>query len=90
MSDQDRPIQRWENLRHTGMLWAINATLLHPRGFAMGAEVEDSPELVDYALSDDLGWKLLGDGSEPWSFADTPETHEQMRKFEAFLAEHRA
>lgn len=48
-------------LRESGLLWLINRTVLHPRGFAL-ALVVDGNEVV--------GWQLLGDGTEPWSFGD--------------------
>lgn len=50
-----------EDLRSTGLLWLINTTVFHPRGYALGVQNRgetDNPELV-----------LLGDGSEPWRFS---------------------
>lgn len=46
-------------LSDSGLLWLINAAVFHPRGFAL-ALVKRDGEVV--------GWKLLGDGSEPWRF----------------------
>lgn len=44
-----------------GLLWMVNTSVLHPRGFALGVirdkETKEPQELV-----------LLGDGSEPWYF----------------------
>lgn len=54
-------IRPWIDLKSTGLLWLLNASVLHPRGFALGlARDPESGEIV--------GWKLLGDGSEPWVF----------------------
>jgi hypothetical protein len=44
----------------TGLLWLINASVLHPRGFALAIHVEDGVA---------TGWSLMGDGEEPWRFA---------------------
>lgn len=46
------------DLQKDGLLWLINASVLHPRGFALALET-DSNELF-----------LMGDGSEPWVFGD--------------------
>lgn len=44
-----------------GLLWMVNTSVLHPRGYALGVirdkETKEPFELV-----------LLGDGSEPWYF----------------------
>lgn len=54
-------IRPWIDLKTTGLLWLLNTSVMHPRGFAL-ALVRDpkSGEIV--------GWRLLGDGSEPWRF----------------------
>ncbi len=39
-----------------GLLWLINKSLLHPRGYALGVDV-NTKEMT-----------LLGNGSEPWRF----------------------
>jgi hypothetical protein len=71
-------VRPWEDLRTAGILWLINAAVFHPRGFALGL-VRHERELV--------GWRLLGDGSEPWVFADSAV--EAFAAVEAFLNEHR-
>lgn len=43
------------DLRGDGLLWLINVTTFHPRGFAL-------------AVNDGEFW-LQGDGTEPWRFA---------------------
>lgn len=57
--DRERP---WEELKTTGLLWLINASVLHPRGYALG--------LCRDAAGEVSGWCLLGDGTEPWLFTD--------------------
>lgn len=65
-------------LRDTGLLWLINATVFHPRGFAMG-------------ISSDGRWGIHGDGTEPWQFApgvvtsDGRTIDDCFRAAEAFL-----
>lgn len=44
------------DLQGHGLLWLINRTVFHPRGYALGYDA-DSGDFV-----------LLGDGSEPWTF----------------------
>lgn len=72
MSGDVRP---WGDLRSSGLLWLINAALLHPRGFAMAIVLQD-----DGTAS---GWQLLGDGSEPWQFGD--DVDEPFRQVEETL-----
>ena len=49
-------------LRTSGLLWLINRVVFHPRGFAVALHVTDAGEVV--------GWQLLGDGGEVWSFSE--------------------
>lgn len=44
------------DLVEDGLLWLINTTTLHPRGFALAYD----PETKNLTL--------MGDGSEPWEF----------------------
>lgn len=69
----------FEDLRPTGLLWLINAAVFHPRGFAL-ALCYDGGRLA--------GWRLLGDGSEPWRFeGDSIDRH--FGEVEALFAAHR-
>lgn len=61
----------------TGLLWAINRTLFHPRGFALSFHMGTDGQ-VD-------GWTLDGDGTEPWAF-NSADDDECFTTFEAFLA----
>lgn len=45
------------DLREDGVLWLINASVFHPRGFALAVDEEGQ-------------FWLLGNGSEPWVFTD--------------------
>lgn len=47
------------DLRETGLLWLINRTVFHPRGFSLG---------MMFFEGEFAGWVLEGDGREPWSF----------------------
>lgn len=44
------------DLRASGLLWLINATVFHPRGFALAIDTETG------------AFSLLGNGCEPWFF----------------------
>jgi hypothetical protein len=57
----DEPLKIKLNLRHDGLLWLINRSLLHPRGFALGY-TEETGE-----------FELWGNGDEPWRFDDVDE-----------------
>lgn len=74
MADEVRPLAE---LRDSGLLWLINSVVLHPRGFAIGLNF-DCDGRVD-------GWILIGDGSEPWHFEDSPEDHDAFRRAERTL-----
>lgn len=59
------------DLRDTGLLWLLNRVVFHPRGYAFGLVFEET----DQPLAEGgtvIGWTLSGDGSEPWSFGETP------------------
>lgn len=57
----------------SGLLWAVNRYLFHPRGFALSVEMS-SGELT-----------LWGEGIETWRFDDATD-EEGMRNFEETLA----
>lgn len=58
-SAPDADARPWSELRESGLLWLINRVVFHPRGYALGLVQHDG---------DVVGWHLLGDGSEVWSF----------------------
>lgn len=55
-------------LRDSGLLWLINRTVFHPRGFALGFVLRDGEA---------IGWTLQGDGTEPWTFTAPEDQHFQ-------------
>lgn len=57
-----RPVRTFSDLRPTGLLWLINTTVFHPRGYALALHFD-----VDGNCT---GWSLMGDGAERWSFAE--------------------
>jgi hypothetical protein len=79
------PAEGWvlplSEMRSTGVLWLINKVVFHPRGFALGLDVDDAGNVT--------GWTMIGDGSEPWAFGDlpdgTPIDDREFAKVEAFL-----
>lgn len=75
MSVEPRPI---DELRGSGLLWLINASVFHPRGFALA---------LCYTGSEVIGWKLLGDGTEPWQYE--PAADDRFAAAEATFAEAR-
>jgi hypothetical protein len=53
-------------LEPTGLLWLINATTFHPRGYAISIVRDDEGRAT--------GWQLLGDGKDRWTYAEDSET----------------
>jgi len=74
-TDATAPLHRWSELRTTGLLWLINTTVLHPRGFALAMSYPEGTtrEQKDSGEVESDGWLLVGDGSEPWVFQDAPD-----------------
>ena len=67
MSDEN-PGRPFEELRDEGLLWLINATVFHPRGYALAMHHDDKGHAT--------GWSIVGDGAERWTYAEeqiTPE-----------------
>lgn len=54
-------VRPWADLRSEGLLWLINTTVFHPRGYALGMHFDRDGVAV--------GWSLMGDGSESWAFS---------------------
>ena len=52
--------------RDEGLLWLINTSVFHPRGYAIAFVYDDE----DTGFKNPTGWQLFGDGSEPWQFID--------------------
>lgn len=71
---QPRP---FDEMSDEGLLWLINRTCFHPRGFALAFHKED-----DGTVS---GWSMMGDGSEVWTFSEQADD-EDFAKVQAFLA----
>jgi hypothetical protein len=47
-------------LATSGLLWLINASVFHPRGYALALVPDDDGNYTT--------WQLHGDGSRPWQF----------------------
>ena len=71
---EERPIS---DLRDTGLLWLINTTVFHPRGYALALiyENRENPFVPGGKVT---GWRLYGDGTEPWQFND-PSPEDKVR-----------
>lgn len=65
--EEPRP---FNELRDTGLLWLINTTVFHPRGYALAFAMDDDGNAY--------GWSIVGDGSTPWQFACDDETRERL------------
>lgn len=67
------------DIREDGILWMLNRTVFHPRGFALGINEDRS------------GLFLTGDGLEPWRYDESMDTIENglFAAFEAMLERRR-
>lgn len=86
VEEAPRPVHPFEDFRTSGLLWLINRTTFHPRGFAMGLEYGDDAtnEQINAGEVEPIGWRLYGDGTEPWSF-ETDREAEIFRAVETFF-----
>jgi hypothetical protein len=84
MTDRPHP---WEDvsarpfseLRDSGLLWLINTTVLHPRGFGLALHY---PHLN---ATEPDGWVLNGDGTEAWVFEDGADLQKAFADAQALL-----
>lgn len=68
----ERPVRPFDDLGEaTGILWLINRTVFHPRGFALALELDKH--------GDTVGWSLLGDGTEVWNMGESLADIEDAR-----------
>lgn len=74
----DNPTYWLRQLQDTGILWAINRYIFHPRGltFALGLDRDKSPEPYCFVMG--------GDGSEIVQFDETE--NDEFQVFEGFIA----
>ena len=61
MRDEPRPFSEFQE---DGLLWLVNVSVFHPRGYALTFHKDDDGIIA--------GWSLQGDGSEPWTMPDSP------------------
>lgn len=64
-------------LSASGILWAINRMIFHPRGYAL--------TLIRDTDGNATGWYLQGDGKEPWKYQPDAGEDESFRQFEHTL-----
>jgi hypothetical protein len=81
----DNPPYTFKQFRDLGFLWLLNTTALHPRGYAIAFHWAAG---ADPEVNEPIGWSIMGDGSEPWTFVDAPGTPEH-RTIDAMFAQTR-
>lgn len=64
-------VRPFAELRDSGLLWLVNASVFHPRGVGLALVFDDDGKAV--------GWQLLGGPDEPWHFEPGPEIDERFR-----------
>jgi hypothetical protein len=72
-------LKKW---RDDGLLWLVNTSVLHPRGYALAIHFEEG---ADFKTALPLGLSVVGDGSEPWCFGEEPDgSHQSDEPFADF------
>ena len=59
-------VREWGELIE--LLWVLNASVFHPRGFIFGLAFDDAGKAV--------GWTLKGTGDRPFTYPDEPWVRE--------------
>lgn len=80
VAHEDSPGRSFRELSESGLLWLINAVVLHPRGYALALS-------MDTTTGEVTGWDILGDGAEPWRYAEDVDA--RFAAAEATLAAYR-
>lgn len=70
----------FDDLRASGLLWLINRVVFHPRGYALG---------FVYHEGELSGWKLQGDGTDPYRYGDDTDERDLMLAAERTLGSRR-
>lgn len=85
-TEPERPLLAISEFRPSGILWAINRTIFHPRGYALALtrSDNDNPDNGDFDR-----FTILGDGSEVWAF-DHEADDEGFAAFTDFLSNYLA
>ncbi len=73
-------------LHETGVLWAINRLVFHPRGLAFAVHYPDGtdPDEILRGEHEPVDWSIVGDGSEVWAFEESTDD-DGFRRFTEFL-----
>jgi hypothetical protein len=80
MTEPDQsPARPFAELSDSGVLWAINRALFHPRGYALALHRDETGAAT--------GWLLLGDGTEPWFYEASVDEDRHFEDFERTLRE---
>ena len=74
---KESPGRPLRELSESGLLWLINAVVFHPRGFALALS-------MDTHTGEVTGWDVIGDGCEPWRYAE--DMDQRFTAAEATLA----
>ena len=61
---RERPFSEFRN---EGLLWLVNTSVFHPRGYALAFHFE-ADVLGDYDNATVTGWSLMGNGEERWEY----------------------
>lgn len=65
----------------SGVLWAINRTLFHPRGFVLALHRDQHGQVT--------GWTIEGNGQTVWQYDDTVLEDDYLAAFERTLTQAR-
>lgn len=77
-TDHDTTTRPFAEMRDEGLLWHINRVCFHPHGYALAFDFDDETGEL-------LGWQMLGDGSEVWTFTNEADD-EEFAKVQRYFA----
>lgn len=80
MVSKQRPavIRPIEDIFETGVLWAINTMVFHPRGYSLTVHRGDDEKIT--------GWSVSGDGVNPISIFYDEVTQQRFESFHELLS----
>lgn len=80
-------VRPFSDLRPTGLLWLINRSLLHPRGYALALHYPEdaTTEAILAGEVEPIGWSIEGDGTETWRYDDDLDEDERFARIKELL-----
>lgn len=85
-ADEDAQRKALKAFRDEGLLWMVNTAILHPRGFALGIQIDDDGEPVGLTIAqhtDDYWYFQPGEFDDVFANYEIAEAQRAFRMEEA-------